>query len=125
MIYVDQKIKKYEKHKDEKDKKDLEVFNNIILKVEKQKFEKINYFTSEIEQNEIIKIYDDLIQKIEGIFIADKATKEKLELEKKFTDLVKKINKINTKLPNIINYKKSLIEQIKLSHQNDEYDKEV
>ena len=124
-LYVDQKIKKFQKHKDEKDKKDLEIFNNTILKVEKQKFEKINYFTSEIDQNEIIKIYDDLIQKIEGIFIADKATKEKLELEKKFTDLLKKIEKIPTKLPNIINYKKSLIEQIKLSNQNDEYDKEV
>lgn len=123
-LYIDLKIKKYIRNKDEKNKKELETFNNNTFKNEKEKFQKINYFTVEIEQNEIIKLYDNLIQKIEDIFIADKATKEKIELEKMYNDLLDKIKKIHTNNKNILHYKDSLIQQLKFTKQNEEYDKD-
>ena len=126
--YVDRKIRTFEKsqNKDSRDKEKLENFNNKVLKVEKKKFEELNYFTNEIEQDKIVKIYDKYIQNIEDIFIADKETKERNKLKKDFKELSNNIYKIriNKKNQNLYNYKKSLLEQINLSIQNEEFDKE-
>ena len=82
-LYIHQKIRKFEKsNKTKKDKENLEILKSTKLKSERQKFESINYYTLEIEQNKIVNLYNELIQKIEDIFIADKESKEKKELIK-------------------------------------------
>ena len=124
--YVSQKIKKFQSsQKTEKDKYDLEILQNVSLKLEKQKFESINYYTSEIAQDKIVKLYSELIQNVEDVFIADKETKEKKELENKYDLLKKKISKLDTKkLKNISCFKDSLLAHIELISKNNEIDKD-
>ncbi len=124
--YVDLKIKKYEKNKNDANERELKTFKTTVLDFEKKKFENINYFTSEIDQNAIDKLYDNLIHKIEDIFIADKATKEKQKLKEKFDNLLKKIKKISeNQQQSIKNYKASLMEQIKISTKNGDFDENL
>ena len=124
--YVSQKIKKFQSsQKTERDKNDLEILQNVSLKMEKQKFESINYYTSEIGQDKIVNLYNELIQKVEDVFIADKETKEKKELKNKYDELKKKISKLDTKkLKNISCFKDSLLTQIELISKNNEIDKD-
>ena len=125
--YVSRKIKRFEDSKNkDADKGKLEDFNNTVLKVEGKKFKAINYFTDEIERDKIVKIYEKYIQNIEDIFIADKETKERNKLKKDFNDLSYHIKKLQIKNTNnnLYNYKKSLLEQINSSIQNEEFDKE-
>ena len=124
--YINQKLRKFEKSKNDIDKSNLEIFSSTILKKEKEKFKAINYYTEEIEVANILKLYDIWIQKIEDAFIADKETKEKNKLKNQFKDLLDNIRKIRNikNFKNLVSYQKSLIEQINLSIQNDNFDKE-
>ena len=124
--YISQKLRKFEKSKNEEDGNNLEIFCSSILKKEKEKFKAINYYTEEIETGNIIKLYESWIQKIEDAFIADKETKEKNKLKNQFKDLYDNIRKIKNikKFKNLLSYQKSLMEQVNLSIQNDNFDKE-
>ena len=122
--YVSNKIKQFKNN--EIEKKNLEVFSSTILKKEKEKFEGINYFTEEIGQVKIVKLYEDLIQKIEDIFIADKEIKEKNKLRNQLKELSNNIFaiKIKKNMKNLKDYKDSLYNQINLLLSKEEFDNE-
>ena len=88
--------------------------------------ERINYYTEEIGQVKIVKLYEDLIQKIEDIFIADKEIKEKNKLRNQLKELSNNIYaiKIKKNMKNLKDYKDSLYNQINLLLSKEEFDKE-
>ena len=116
--YLSKKIKQFE------EKQKLENFITI-LNNEKNKFLEINYFSDEIKKDEIINLYEQNIQNVNNIIIQNEKIKEKNILKNKFQLLYNNIdNIIITKNTNLEYYKKSLLEQINLTIEREEYDNE-
>ena len=126
--FVEKKIHYIKKqNKSEKVRQALEDFNTTVLIAEKKGFEKINYYTTEIKRDDIVKQYENLSQLVEEKLKEDKETKEKNELKKKLEKLNSEINgiKVKSQNKNLGTYQISLMQQIKKSISDEAFDKEV
>ena len=126
--FVEKKIHYIKKqNKSEKVRQALEDFNTTVLIAEKKGFEKINYYTTEIKRDDIVKQYENLSQLVEEKLKEDKETKEKNELKKKLEKLNSEIKgiKVKSQNKNLGTYQISLMQQIKKSISDEAFDKEV